>query len=270
MKKNVKGLKIAVLFSFILFIISLCFVACTNYFSGKSRIELDMDSIEFVQFEEPKENDTIATIKTTLGDIKAVLYPQYSPNAVQNFIELAESGYYNNTYVFHSEKGIYTAMGSPLKDGTLPEGYDESRELVEMELNQNLWPFKGAICSMTTTVKKSFWDFLKSDATYYCGSRFCVINSIDFTDEVKEQMYSYSSDTKIPDAFIEHGGIPNFSQQITVIGQTYEGFDVIDQLTNLEGQPSDDDTSKIPVEDVMILSVEIGKYSESNSSLTTK
>ena len=83
-------------------------------------------------------------------------------------------------------------------------------------------------------------------------------------------MYSYSSDTKIPDAFIEHGGIPNFSQQITVIGQTYEGFDVIDKLTNLEVQPSDDDTSKIPVEDVMILSVEIGKYSESNSSLTTK
>lgn len=265
MKKNVKGLKIAVLFCFILFIISLCFVACSNYFSGKARIELDIDSIEFVQFEEPEEGDTIATIKTTLGDIKAVLYPQYSPNAVQNFIELAESGYYDNTYVFHSEKGIYTAMGCPKKDGTLPDGYDESRELVEVELNQNLWPFRGAICSMTTTVKKSFLDFLRSDATYYCGSRFSVLNSIDFTDEVKDEIYTYSSDTKIPDAFVEHGGIPNFSQQVTIIGQTYEGFDVIDKLTNLEVQPGSDDKSKIPVEDIMVISVEIGKYSESGT-----
>lgn len=265
MKKNVKGLKIAVLFCFILFIISLCFVACSNYFSGKARIELDIDSIEFVQFEEPEEGDTIATIKTTLGDIKAVLYPQYSPNAVQNFIELAESGYYDNTYVFHSEKGIYTAMGCPKKDGTLPDGYDESRELVEVELNQNLWPFRGAICSMTTTVKKSFLDFLRSDATYYCGSRFSVLNSIDFTDEVKDEIYTYSSDTKIPDAFVEHGGIPNFSQQVTIIGQTYEGFDVIDKLTSLEVQPSSDDKSRIPVEDIMVISVEIGKYSESGT-----
>ena len=265
MKKNVKGLKIAVLFSFILFIISLCFVACSNYFSGKARIELDIDSIEFVQFEEPEEGDTIATIKTTLGDIKAVLYPQYSPNAVQNFIELAESGYYDNTYVFHSEKGIYTAMGCPKKDGTLPDGYDESRELVEVELNQNLWPFRGAICSMTTTVKKSFLDFLRSDATYYCGSRFSVLNSIDFTDEVKDEIYTYSSDTKIPDAFVEHGGIPNFSQQVTIIGQTYEGFDVIDKLTSLEVQPSSDDKSRIPVEDIMVISVEIGKYSDSGT-----
>ena len=265
MKKNVKGLKIAVLFCFILFIISLCFVACSNYFSGKARIELDIDSIEFVQFEEPEEGDTIATIKTTLGDIKAVLYPQYSPNAVQNFIELAESGYYDNTYVFHSEKGIYTAMGCPKKDGTLPDGYDESRELVEVELNQNLWPFRGAICSMTTTVKKSFLDFLRSDATYYCGSRFSVLNSIDFTDEVKDEIYTYSSDTKIPDAFVEHGGIPNFSQQVTIIGQTYEGFDVIDKLTSLEVQPSSDDKSRIPVEDIMVISVEIGKYSDSGT-----
>ncbi len=265
MKKNVKGLKIAVLFCFILFIISLCFVACSNYFSSKARIEIDMDSIEFVQFEKPEEGDTIATIKTTLGDIKAVLYPEYSPNAVQNFIELAESGYYDNTYVFHSEKGIYTAMGCPKKDGTLPDGYDESRELVEMELNQNLWPFRGAICSMTTTVKKSFWDFLKSDATYYCGSRFSVLNSIDFTDEVKEEIYTYSSDKKLPDAFVEHGGIPNFSQQVTIIGQTYEGFDVIDKLTSVEVQKSDDDTSKIPVDDIMVISVEIGKYSETET-----
>lgn len=266
MKKSVKKLRIAVLICFILFIISLCFVACNNYYAEKSRIDIDVNTIEFVQFDEPKEGDTIAVIRTTLGDIKAVLYPEYSPNAVQNFIELAESGYYDNTYVFHSEKGVYTAMGSPLKDGTLPDDYDKSRELVEVELNQNLWPFRGAICSMTTTVDRSFWDYLKSEATYYCGSRFSILNSIEFTDEVKEEIYTYSSDTKLPDAFVEHGGIPNFSQQMTIIGQTYEGFDVIEKLTDLEVKVNENttDNSKIPVDDIMVISVEIGTYSKDN------
>lgn len=260
MKSKVKTMKIIVLFCFIMFIISLGFVACNNHFGQKARIDLDFETIEFVQFDEPQNGDTIAVIETTLGDIRAVLYPEYSPNAVQNFIELAESGYYDNTYVFHAEEGIYSAVGCPQKDGTLPDGYDKSRELVEMELNQNLWPFKGAICSMTTTVDQNLWDYLKGEATYYCGSRFSILNTIEFTDEVKEEIYSYTTDTKIPDAFIEHGGIPNFSQQVTVIGQTYEGFDVVEALTNVEVEVGEDGKSKIPVEDIMIKSVRIEEY----------
>ena len=44
-----------------------------------------MSTLELVQTREPENGDPIATIKTSLGDIKVVLYPEYAPNAVKKF-----------------------------------------------------------------------------------------------------------------------------------------------------------------------------------------
>jgi hypothetical protein len=38
------------------------------------------------QFEQPKSGDTIAVIKTSMGDIKVKLFPKEAPKAVENFI----------------------------------------------------------------------------------------------------------------------------------------------------------------------------------------
>jgi len=225
-------------------------------------ISIDMDTINLVQLDEPHEGEPVATVETTLGSFSFVLYPQYSPNAVKNFIELAESGYYDNTYVFNSESGVYSSMGSKLKNGDLPEEYDLSRELVERELNQDLWPFKGAVCSLTTSVDKSFKEKVFGGGTYFNGSRFAVLNTVEFTDEEKEELKGGLENNIIADAFIEKGGIPNFSQQMTVIGQTYEGLDVVETLSSLETQ--DSGVYKVPKEDIMIISVRIGVYTSEN------
>lgn len=242
--------------------ISLVYMLISAYSSNKSKMVIDVDTMELVQLEEPKDGDPIAIINTSLGEIRMVLYPQYSPNAVNNFTELAESGYYDNTYIFHSEDGAYSAGGAKNKDGTMPDGYDTSRELIERELNQNLWPFRGAVCAMNTTVDRGLKEMLFGGGTYYCGSRLAFVNSIEFTDEVKQELLDSSDSEELANAFLENGGIPNFSQQMTVIGQTYKGLDVIDALSNLETDDSENGTYKIPKEDIMIISVEISEYSE--------
>lgn len=268
MNSNKKLLKTIVIFTLLMAIISLGYMLVSDHFAQKNQMHIDLDTLKLVQLQKPENGDTIAVIDTSIGQIKAVLYPQYSPNAVKNFIDLANSGYYDNTYVFHSENGIYSAAGSPNKDGTLPDNYDKSKELIKRELNQNLWPFKGAICAMNTTVDKSFWQSLTGGGTYYVGSRFALLNTIDFTDDIKKQLYDYTGDNTLPDAFVKNGGIPNFSQQMTVIGQTYEGIDVIEKLSSLKVSDSKD-TEKIPVDDVMIKSVKISKYSEDTTASTT-
>ena len=87
--------------------ISFAGVSCMQYISSSTGSYIDMSTLELVQTQEPENGDPIATIKTSLGDIKVVLYPEYAPNAVKNFTDLAESGYYDNTYVFNSEPGVY-------------------------------------------------------------------------------------------------------------------------------------------------------------------
>lgn len=265
-KKNV--LKTIIIFTSVMALITLAYMLLSTYFSNRNKMVIDVDSMELVQLEAPEDGDPIAVIETSLGEIRIVLYPEYSPNAVQNFIDLAESGYYDNTYVFHSESGAYSAAGAKNKDGTMPDNYDKSAELVERELNQNLWPFKGAVCALTSTIDRSFTESLFGGGTYYCGSRFAFINTIEFTDEIKEELRQSSGSEELANAFIENGGIPNFSQQMTVIGQAYEGLDIIEQLASLETESGENDTYKIPKDDIMIISVEIGEYSESDTIIS--
>lgn len=226
-------------------------------------ITIDPDTMELIQLEPPKDGDTIAVVDTTLGEFRFVLYPEQSSNAVKNFIELAQSGYYDSTYVFSSESGAYSAAGSKLKNGEMPQDYDKSRELVERELNQDLWTFKGAICSLNTTVDRSLKEKIFGGGTYFNGSRFAIINTIEFDEETKQAFLESSDNEKLNQAFIDNGGIPNFAQQMTVIGQTYEGFDVIEALANLETENSG--IYNIPKDDVMINSVVIAEYVSENS-----
>ncbi len=225
-------------------------------------ITIDPDTVEFIQLEPPEDGDTVAIVDTTLGEFRFVLYPEQSPNAVRNFIELAQSGYYDNTYVFSSESGAYSAMGSKLKNGEMPEDYDKSRELVERELNQNLWTFKGAVCALNTTVDRSFKEKIFGGGTYFNGSRFAVLNTIEFDDETKKAILESSENEKLNQAFIDNGGIPNFAQQMTVIGQTYEGMEVVEALSDLETESSG--VYNIPKEDIMINSVVISEYTSGN------
>lgn len=227
--------------------------------SNNIYISIDLETMKLVQLEEPQDGDPIAIVDTTLGEIRFVLYPQYSPNAVKNFTELAESGYYDNTYVFNAQSGAYSGMGTPNKDGSLAEGHDESRERIKRELHQDLWPFRGAVCCVNTTIERGLKERILGGGTYYCGSRFNILNSIKFDEEVSNEMRGYSVSDKLDDAFIEKGGIPNFSQQMTIIGQTYKGYDVVDALASLEAEENGD--YRTPIEDVMIKSVKISTYS---------
>lgn len=240
--------------------ISFAGVSCMQYISSSTGSYIDMSTLELVQTQEPENGDPIATIKTSLGDIKVVLYPEYAPNAVKNFTDLAESGYYDNTYVFNSEPGVYFGAGSPNKNGDLNKDNEQAALEYEQELHQNLWPFKGALCSLTTSEEGGFWKKFKGESKILNGSRFAVLNSVEFTEDLKKELLESDKNTTLAEAFIEYGGCPSLSQKITIFGQTYEGFDVIDKLTSLEITDSEDGT-KIPVEDIMIETIEIGTYS---------
>jgi peptidyl-prolyl cis-trans isomerase B (cyclophilin B) len=246
-------------------VISFAGVSCMQYLSSQDSVYIDTENLELVQTEPPEDGDPIAIIKTSLGDIKAVLYPEYAPNAVENFTELAQSGYYDNTYVFQSEPGVYFGAGSPNKNGELGDDYNEENETVVQELNQNLWPFRGALCSIKTGVDGGFFKQVFGNANTLNGSRFAVLNSIEITDDIQEELIE--SNEAIAQVFIDQGGVPNLSQQITIFGQTYEGFDVIDALTSLEVDvDSEDSDIKVPKDDIMIETIEIGTYSSEESS----
>lgn len=222
---------------------------------------IDVDTLEFVQDQEIPEHAQIAVIDTSLGEIRAVLYPEYAPQTVAQFVRLAQDGYYDNTYVFEAKNNVYFAGGSIDNLGTLPENTPASQERLPQEIHQNLWTFRGALCAVNTATDTSFTKRLFKTETYYTGSRFMILNSVDFSDpEFLEQFREASGSEELADLFIEKGGVPNYAQQVTVFGQVYEGLDIVEAICSAQLREENIQGYTSPVEDILIRTIQISEY----------
>lgn len=237
-------------------------LTCTIWFTlTQSRsATVDLKKVKLMQLEPPKDGDPIAIMHTTCGDLTYLLYPSECPNAVENFVQLAENGTYDNTYIFRVEQGIFFAGGAPNPDGSLSDeiSNDAPQESVRQEITPTMWPLRGALCALKTKSDSGFFRTLVGKQVSYNGSRFLVANSISMTDDIINGLKLQGEDNPVAQAFIEHGGIPNYAQQITVFGQLFEGFDVLDAITDVALQG--EEGSYRPAEDILITSVEIGEY----------
>jgi peptidyl-prolyl cis-trans isomerase B (cyclophilin B) len=223
---------------------------------------IDPDTLRLVQTEDIPEGAPIAVVDTSLGEFRAVLYPEYAPQTVAQFTELAESGFYNNTYVFEIKNGVYFSAGSADNDGSLPANLPPEREQVPRELHQDLWPFKGALCAMDTGSDGGVFKRLFKTETRFSGTRFLAVDSVDFSDsEFLQQFREASGSKELADTFERLGGVPNFSQQMTIFGQIYEGLDVLDAICAAETYDTPSSTGYTPPkEDILIRSVKISTY----------
>lgn len=209
----------------------------------------DFSQMELIQLEEPKEGQQMAVVKTSEGDISLVLYPEYCPNTVANFVARAKEGYYDNTSVFALYTDYYFMAGSKAEDGS--EGVTEDGNPIPNECSVNLWPFKGAMLAYNDTVG-------------YGDSRFMIIDEIEITDEELSDMRLKAVDEDgnqvIPDAlleaFVSAGSLPGLSCSYTVFGQMIDGYDTLDKILAIS---ADEDTLR-PIKDVTISTVEITEY----------
>ena len=210
----------------------------------------DYSEMEFIQLEEPEEGQPVAVIKTSLGDITAALYPEYAPNTVDNFVNRANEGYYDNTKVFAMYENFWVATGSSSDDGST--GVSNDGNLIENEYTPKLWPFKGALCSFCPTMG-------------YGDSRYVICNTFEFTDKDIEEMKSIPNADKeqlfpdeLIDAWVENGAIPTWSGMYTVFGQIIEGMEVFEAMMAV----GSDSETLVPNEDIIIYTVEITEYTK--------
>ena len=202
-------------------------------------MEIDESAIDLVQFNTPEAGSPIATIKTSLGDIKMVLFPKEAPKAVENFQALVEKGYYNGLKVYSAVPSVYVATGDPDNNGS--GGESASGEPFEDEYSLNLWHFNGAVAMDN------------GGTPGQNGSRFFIVQNSRITDELGDKMFDGGFPEKVIQKYLEVGGVPNYDARDTVFGQVIEGMDVVEKIAAV---PTDADHK--PVEDIVITSVELG------------
>jgi cyclophilin family peptidyl-prolyl cis-trans isomerase len=76
-----------------------------------------------------------ATIETNRGDIVVELYPDKAPNAVNNFVCLANAGYYDVTVFHRIITGFMIQTGDPTGTGRGGPGYTFADELPGDDMN---------------------------------------------------------------------------------------------------------------------------------------
>ena len=113
-------------------------------------------------------DNRIVTIVTEKGTIKFELYEKETPITTKNFIELAESKFYDGLTFHRVEPGFVAQGGDPKGDGT--GGSDKN---IQLEIAPTLSHVKGAVGmarSQDPNSASSQFYFCLEDATFLDGN----------------------------------------------------------------------------------------------------
>jgi peptidyl-prolyl cis-trans isomerase B (cyclophilin B) len=210
--------------------------------------DYDYSRMNLVQLEPPREGQQIVTIYTTYGEITAMLFPEYAPNTVANFIARIENGFYDGKPVLTIVENEFLFSGAYDEEGL--QGMTNDGMLIENEYSVNLWPFKGSLLSF-------------AGRQGYGDSRFLMLGGVSL-DEVSagEMRNTVRSDgtalypEELIQAFLDNKSLPGAIGLHTIFGQVIDGFDILDELLIA---PTDEETKK-PLEKILIEKIELSIY----------
>ncbi len=172
------------------------------------------ENINLVQFDSNSYSGKKVVIKTNFGSIKIVLYPEKAPKACENFIYLAEQGFYNGLKFTQAVADYYVKAGDP-QDGS--GGRSMWDKPFPNELDPELWNFRGAVGMAATERNKN-------------GSQFYIINAKTVNEHSVEKMRKSLFPEKVIEKYSEVGGAPWLDGNHTVFGQVISGLDVVDKI----------------------------------------
>lgn len=141
------------------------------------------------------ENPIVTMKISDYGTIKIELYPKYAPNTVANFVNLVESGFYNDNTFHRLVPGFVLQGGDPDGDGTGGPGYTIKGEFSENGYGKNTLKHDKSVVSMART-----------NMPNSAGSQFFIV--LDDTETI-------------------HASLDN---KYAAFGKVIEGMDIIENI----------------------------------------
>lgn len=196
------------------------------------------------QFREPKKGETVAEINIRdFGSIYVKFFEKEAPKAVENFITHAKNGYYDGLTFHRILDDFMIQGGDPMGTGTGGESIWGSD--FEDEFSKDLHPYRGALCMANSGPNTN-------------GSQFFIVqaeNTYDKDSLSQIEMYvGVEFDANAVKNYGEIGGTPWLFESHTVFGQVYDGYDILDSVA---GVPLIDEENGIPIEPIIIESINI-------------
>lgn len=216
MRKNIKI--IAVLAAIIL-----VFVSCGDKNKGggssspKKRAKVESTELQFLG---PQAGDTIAVIETSKGTVKAVIYTKEAPQAAENFIGLANNGYFDGLEFHRIVKDFVIQTGDDSNTGSGGATIWQNNPY-PVELSDKLRHFSGALGIA----------HVDGDLNGNLSQFYIVETPQTSVDKNLQDLLTQNGEREsVVKAYAEGGGAPHLDGTYTVFGQVFEGLDVVDDI----------------------------------------
>lgn len=146
------------------------------------------------------------------GTMVAELYPEIAPNSVNNFLTLADSGYYNGLIFHRVIKGFMIQGGCPTGNGTGGPGYGIKGEFLNNGVN----------------------------------------NTLKHTEGVLSMARSQSPNSAGSQIFVMHKTSPHLDGSYAGFGKVTEGLEIVDQIANVKTSHGDKPLTDVVIESITI------------------
>lgn len=192
-----------------------------------------------VQLENVKSGDTVAIMKTNMGEITIKLFPEKAPKTVENFVTHSKQGYYNGLIFHRVIKDFMIQGGDP--DGTGMGGESIWGGSFEDEFDKELHNLCGALSMANAGPNTN-------------GSQFFIVEASSVPQNMLSEMKGMPEyfPEDIVNAYADLGGTPWLDYHHTVFGQVINGMETVKKIASVKVDGSDR-----PLNDVVIDSIEI-------------
>ena len=192
-------------------VLSISIVGCSN---SKSNEKVKEDNTKKQTEEKIDEKDLPeVTIKVKdYGTMKGVLYPNKAPNTVNNFIALANSGFYDNLTFHRVIKDFMIQGGDPEGTGTGGPGYSIKGEFSSNGFDNDLKHTEGVLSMARARDKDSG------------GSQF----------------------------FIMTKDSPHLDGDYAAFGKITEGLDVLHKIEDVKTDSNDKPLNEVKIESIKV------------------
>lgn len=202
---------------------------------------------DVANFTAPADGEQIIVMNIKdYGEVKIKLFPEYASEGVENFVELAKTGYYDGLTFHRVISDFMIQGGDPLGTGTGGESIWGGK--FDGGVNPNLVHAAGAVA------------YANSGSTATNGSQFYIVTGTVYDETSLNDMgayYGISYSDSAKEIYTTVGGTPWLDGGYTVFGQVFEGLDIIFEIQNV----STDMGNNMPLDSVIMESVTVAEYS---------
>ena len=207
------------------------------------------ENVEIMNFTAPQKGDKIIEMNIRdYGTVKIRLFPEYAEKGVENFIGLAEKGYYDGLTFHRVIQDFMIQGGDPLGTGMGGESFWGGE--FDGGTDPHLIHVAGALAYANSG---EVGNYTASDK-----SQFYIVTGMDITDELFNvyEKYGYAFSANQKAMYSQVRGVPYLDGRYTVFGQVFEGLDIIYKIQCVATDVND----KPIAEDVIIDSVKVSEY----------